>query len=140
MGKKTIIADLRKKIEEKEKELGDTFEAKYNAGCSLLLDKYTPYDIPTIRKKDTLIGLAGKLLRLKTDITKGAEFLGEEIKPAINGFTIDEWLEDIKTRMGVITFIEKKKQIEAWKIKLNALLTEEEWREIEIKKLQAELE
>jgi len=141
MGKKSIIADLRKKIEEKEKALGTGITVGYNAACSLLLDKYTPIDISTIKSKTRLAVIAGKLLRLKEDYEAGIKAL--ELKPVsykINGFTVDQWLEDIKARVKILSFVEEKAKIDAWKAKLDTLLTEEEWRELEIDKLRKELE
>ncbi len=141
MGKKSIIADLRKKIEQKEKELGDSLKVSYNAGCSLQLDRYNTVDITTVRNKYTLAVLAGKVIGLKETFEKGAKALGlSDAKFKISGFTADEWLEDIKSRAELLDFIEKKQQIDIWKAKLDSLLTEDEWREMEIDKLREELE
>ena len=140
MEKSTIIADLRKKIEEKEKELGTSMSAGYHSAGPIILDKYTPVDIPTVKSKSRLVFIAGELLKRKDVIKKGAKFLDITPDYTLNGFTLNEWLEDVKTRMEVLTFLENTAKTAEWKARLESLLTEEEWRELEIAKLMDELD
>jgi hypothetical protein len=114
--------------------------AGYHSAGPIILDKYTPIDIPTVKSKDRLVYIAGELLKRKDVIKKGAEFLDITPDYTLKGFTLDEWLEDVKTRMEVLTFLENTAKVAEWKARLESLLTEEEWREMEIAKLMDELD
>jgi len=138
--KNSIIASLRAKIEEKEQALGAASSAGYHAACSVIIDKYNPVDIRTVTSKHALVSLAGKLIAAKEAYAAGAELLKTSATLTIHGFTVDQWLEDIQTRFTQLTEMEMRAKIEVWKTKLNTLLTEDEWRELEIEKLEKELD
>jgi hypothetical protein len=140
MEESTIIADLKKKIEEKEKELGTSMSSGYHSASPIILDKYTQVDIPMVKSKNRLVYIAGELLKRKGIIKEGAEFLDITPDYTLDGFTLNEWLEDVKTRMEALTFLENTAKITEWKARLDSLLTEEEWRELEITKLMDELD
>ena len=57
-----------------------------------------------------------------------------------NGYSMDEWEEDFKTRIKAITWSEKKKVLDSTKTKLNQLVSEEARTEMELDSIKALLE
>jgi len=42
-----------------------------------------------------------------------------------NGYTLDEWCDDFKTRLSVVSWESKKKELEAAELKLKKLVSED---------------
>ena len=82
-----------------------------------------------------------KIVKQKeTAFKEACRRLGVKAEFKWNGYSMDEWEEDFKTRIKAITWSEKKKVLDSTKTKLNQLVSEEARTEMELDSIKALLE
>ena len=143
MTKKPLtIEALKAKIAEKQNALESVDNLKYNANSPLRLNQYVILDIPVVRNKRDLVNAAGMLVNMKNQHRLGEKALKvkERTMFVISGFTAEEWIEDLGTRLLVLDYMEQVEQIKVWNKTLDALMSETEKRAAGLEALAAELE
>lgn len=125
------IMDLKKKIEEKKatiKKSKKKFQPITN--CILNIEGKT-WNIHTLNKG----GLRETLLLLNI-YRMSAEDLGilEEYK--MSGYSLEEWMEDIKSRLSILSVAEEENKLKALESKLTQLLSEDKKTELEIEEIE----
>ena len=124
---------LKKDIEMKRKELAD----KNNrfvpvTNCLLVLDKVT-YNLHVDSSELLLIRL--------NMMAMSAKDLGMDIsKIVISGFSLEEWIVDIKNCIEVQKYKKKKKKLDSLEKELTALLSDDKQTELQIDALAAMLD
>lgn len=127
------IMQLKQQIEKKRNEL-----AEHNnrfvpiTNCLLVLDKVT-YNLHVeasemLLIKLNMIAMSAKDLNIDTS------------KLIISGYSLDNWIEDVKSNLEVQRYKKEKSDLNALEKKLTALLSEDKQTELEIDKLAALLE
>lgn len=139
MAKKVVSNDekisiLLSKIEERKKELKSIESPKYVTNMIFSGEGYNNHNLNSL-SFDGLVELTAFLLRRKEEVTKAEEFLGVKMRnPLIfgNNFTIDQWLEDVKTRIKYMDINLIKSKLKADEDKLTKLYSEEKKKSIDI--------
>lgn len=127
------IMQLKQQIEKKRNEL-----AEHNGrfvpitNCLLVLDKVT-YNLHVESSEMLLIKL--------NMIAMSAKDLGiDTSKIIISGYSLNDWIEDVKSNLEVQRYKKEKNDLNALEKKLTSLLSEDKQTELEIDKLAALLE
>lgn len=128
----TIIA-LKNKIAEKQVALGN--KPRFAPRTSCILDfNGNKYNF-NVCGKDTLTLLMCEL----HSIALAAKDLEITDSIVVSGFPIADWIADIKDKLSVIDYANKRTELMAFESKLNALLTNDTKTELEIAEIAAML-
>lgn len=124
--KDEVIKELYYKIQSKKNEI-ETSSAKpyWVTNCAFKYDSKSNevINIQTSSDKGTLIHIAGWLIHQEELYYKGLKALDlkeEEYKWL--GFTTEQWITDINTRISKITLGDKKKELKVLEDKLDKIL------------------
>lgn len=124
------IMQLKQQIETKRKELAnrsDRFTPVTN--CLLVIDKVT-YNLHVE---------SSELLLIKVNMmAMSAKDLGLDIsKVIISGYSLADWLDDIKNYMKVQSYKDEKRKLNQLERQLDALLSDDKRTELEIDSIAA---
>lgn len=101
------------------------YEADFNYPAT------TTINIQTVNDIDVLVNIAGWLTLQEERHTKGLEKLNLPSKPYTwLGYTVEEWVADISTRISRLSLADKKKELAILESKLKAILPPEFEREL----------
>lgn len=96
-------------------------------------------DIITERNEHKLISILGFIRERAASFKVGAEEVNSELTFTWLGFTADEWASDIKTRLSILQITKKRTELAELEKRVNAVMTPELRREMEMKALEAVL-
>ena len=85
--------------------------------------------------KDTLLLIAGTLLYREEIYAKGVEALGVKSKFTWLGYSVEDWMTDLKLRMNKLELSTKKAELAKLEKKLNAILPESLRVQIELEEI-----
>lgn len=125
-----VILELKKKIEEKKKQLkaADRFTPVTN--CSLNLNG-TRQNL-NVAGKEILVNLLVNLNALKMS----AESLNLLDQFKIDGFTVKDWMQDVQTKLTMVDRKLEEQRLKALETKLHNLLSVDKKVELEIEDLR----
>jgi hypothetical protein len=84
------------------------------------------FNINTIAEPQKLVEALSYLLSKQSFNDTAANMLSVPTKTLQwNGYTMDEWCEDFKTRLSVVSWEIKKKELEVFELKLKKLVSED---------------
>lgn len=88
-----------------------------------------------------LIKIVAFLQNREKSYNQASKDLGVENAPEFtwNGFSVADWIEDVKMRINKIQIADKKKKFETLEARLNAIISPELRAEIELEKIANEL-
>lgn len=119
------IMQLKQQIEAKRKELA-TKTSRFTpiTNCLLVIDKVT-YNLHVE---------SSELLLIKVNMmAMSAKDLGLDIsKVIISGYSLADWIDDIKNYMNVQSYKDEKRKLERLEKQLDALLSDDKRTELEI--------
>jgi hypothetical protein len=129
-----IVLALKKQLEDKKKELIDisTFKAKTNLVLTLFGSRYNL----NVSSKDDIAVILGHLLTIKGTLLKSESQITE---PKIEGFTLSDWIHDLKGKYAACEIKEKKNELEILQKKLDKLISKELSDQIELAEIIAKL-
>jgi hypothetical protein len=130
----------KKKLEVEAAE--DTSKKKWLTNCSLpsIFGNTQPINIQT-QTESALVELLADLLIHDEYLKKSAELLGcKSTNGAWGGFPIADWIEDFKTRAAKIQLASKKSELAQLEKRLDAIVSVEQRREMELKAIMESLE
>jgi hypothetical protein len=125
------ILELKKQIQAKKEKLGKTKRFAPVTNCSLELNGQRT-NIQTLMSKD-LVAIMVSL----NSLLLSAKDLGVEDEYEINGYKVQEWMDDVKARLDILS---RKKEEQALKLmegKLLKLLSERKKVELEIDEIES---
>lgn len=98
-------------------------------------------NIKVISNIRDLIVIAAFLKERETNYVNTAKELGVESPPPFTwgGFSVADWLEDLKTRIAKIQIATKQEKLAALETRLDAIISPELRRELELAKIAEEL-
>lgn len=135
------IKNLLAKVEAQQLALGSKPRAAWRTNGIFKYDGTNHFNLNTVAEPKPLVDALAFLLGAKAQVSEACKQLGvSEIEFKWNGYTYGEWLEDFKTRLSVVDWEAKKKQLEATKAKLSTLVSEEARTEMELEAITKSLE
>lgn len=136
--------DLIKEVNKRKAEIAKLERPNYKTNCTFtyiegnltgLINIHVESDV----KK--LVSIAGFVLDQRESFRRAAEKLQIDRVPDFtwNGFSIEDWLNDIQTRINKIQISTKKKNLETLEERLNKIISPELRAEMELEAIAGEL-
>lgn len=132
------VMALLQKVRQKKEAIKTQKRPQWKTNCSYALreNPNQRINIQTVRDEDKLLDLAGGMLLDVEYKQKAADKLGLEFNQTINGYSHEDWLEDIQTRANMLKVEKEKREIEELDRRINKLVSSEQRREMELRELQ----
>lgn len=130
------ILELKKQIEKKKEEMGGSSKFNPATNCILVLDDKT-HNLNTLNKESAILLLA-KLSSLVTGLATldKAYVLNYCDDFSIGGYHINDWIEDVQSKLGTIKFKEEQTKLKQMEDALSKLLSEEKSIELKINEIE----
>lgn len=128
------ILKLKEQIAEKKSAIGKAKRFAPTTSCSIELDGLR-YNLHAATREQ-LVFLACKLDALATS----AKSLGLSGECVVSGFTVEDWLGDIKSRIAVLAQKDEEHKLQAMEAKLTKLLSNDKKTELELDEIASLLE
>lgn len=95
-------------------------------------------NLRTVTSLPTLISIVSFLMDRQNSYNTAAQILGVDDAPDFKwcGFTVKEWTEDVKTRVGKVQLDQKKRQLEALESRLEKIVSPELRAEMELQAIE----
>lgn len=120
-------------------ELKTQIAKSWKTTCTLrLIGATTPTNVQTA-SVETVEECAQHLCMIESARRAAAARLDLPVKMVVQGFTIDDWFDDLQKRLAVISIREEEKQLDQLEQRLNQVLSPEERRRLEVELLSREL-
>lgn len=124
------IMELRTKIEAKQKEIGKKERFIPVTNCQIEVDGVR-HNIHTFDRKKSIT----LLVKLNSLLTSAKE-LGFEEEYDISGYKINEWIDDLKTKIRLLEKDVEQKKLDTLEAHLHKLLSEDKKVELEIDSIE----
>lgn len=137
------IKDLFILLEKKRNEIKKIERPSWITNCSFsyTADRGNAINIHVVSDEAVLIDMLAFLMQKEEYFTKAASqlILSKPQSFKWNGYTVNEWKEDIAMRINILNVSKKKLQLTEMENKLNSLVSPEEKRRLEVEALAAAL-
>lgn len=131
----TKLGQRKAKVAELKAQTGKSWKT---TGSIRLLGASTPTNIQTA-SADVVDEVALNLCALDAARIQASARLGREITPKVQGYTLDEWFNDLAKRLATINIRTEEAELATLEARLNQVLSPEERRRIEVEMLAKEL-
>lgn len=139
-----MVLELLKKVEEKKKQIGNAERPQWETNCSF---GYSPeintrINIQVVRDLEVLVEIHAFLTAKKTYHNNSLTMLKLTEKEAPfkwMNFTYGQWVADIETRINGLRIKAKKDELAKLEERVNALVSPEQRRALELEKLVKEI-
>jgi capsule polysaccharide modification protein KpsS len=138
-----MVLDLFNTVKAKQKEIAVLQKPQWVTSCTIGYNPEVVTDrmnIQTVSDINKLINLYGFLLFQVEYHNRACEALNVIIKFKWMGYTFQEWEKDIKTRINQIGVAAKKSELAVLEKRLDALITLDQRRVMELEAISKELE
>jgi len=139
--KKTL--ELIEEVNRRKAEISRLERPNWATNCSFSFSAGNSGGVTNIHvcsSVTTLIDIAAFLRERKRAYEEAASALEVEAPPFVwDGFSVEDWLADIKTRIDKIQIAAKKKKLETLETRLNSIISPELRRELELQRIEDEL-
>ena len=121
------VQKLFEKVQAKKADIAKAERPNWETNCAFRADPDSSksVNIQIVSKVKDLVAIMSFLLREESFHKKACDELGVDVKFEWNGFTIDQWKADLKSRAHKIDISKQKKELEALETRLNALVSPE---------------
>ena len=134
------VQKLFKIVQEKKAEIAKTEKPSWETTCSFRFNPTSAAEdtnIQTVNNVADLVRIAAFLIEKEAAHQKANEALGTSVKFNWIGFSLAAWLTDLKTRVNKVEIAKKKKELETLETRLNALVSPEMRRKMELEEITA---
>lgn len=130
---------LIKLVEQKRKEIKQAESPKWKTNLSI---PYMSRNVNLNVESDVnnLASIVGYLLIMEECHNRGCKELGLELDYVYNGFSVQDWISDIKHRINKIQINEKRAQLDVLEKRLNNVISPELRAQMELDAIATELE
>lgn len=137
-----VVNKLFAKLQEKKKILESLEKPQFKTNLSFgySTESSTRTNIYTVSDTDVLVSMAAFLMERAKMHKEASDLL--EVKSDFKwlGFSLEEWLHDLKTRASKINIDAKRKEFKQLEDKLNTLVSPEQRRLMELEAISKALE
>jgi hypothetical protein len=139
-----VVLELLKKVEEKKQQIGNAERPSWITNCSFGFDpnNNARINIQVVRELEQLVDIHAFLSTKYESYQASLKDLKLTEKDAPFkhlGFTFDQWVADIETRINGLRIMAKKDELAKLEERVNALVSPEQRRAIELEKLVKEI-
>jgi hypothetical protein len=133
------LFDVLTKQQEAVKEAEKETKAPWKTNCAFLTASINPTNIQTASEV-TLVKLHAEMFSIQSQRFRSAEILGCTTTEDWYGYSYDEWTHDFKKRIAIINLKAKKDNLAALEKRLDAIVSPEQRRALELSNIMKELE
>lgn len=135
------VQELFKIVQIKKAEITKAEKPNWVTNCSFSYNRDSSYrmNLQTITDLDELASMLAFLIDWDDSQRKALEILGITGSLKWHGYTLEEWKEDIQTRVNKIQISEKKIELEILEKRLNSLISPELKAEMELADITKQL-
>lgn len=119
------IQEYRSLVESKREQLGQKPKMAYITNALIPLNDNDRINLNTLSTEEACVDVTRSLLMRRSFDKLANRLLGTNVESKIGGFTVHEWIKDIKLRVQAILWEKKKKQLTAMDTKLKALMSDD---------------
>lgn len=121
------IREMFAKVQKEKAEISKAEKPNWKTNCSFGFerDSSNRRNIQTINSIDELVNILAFLIKEEGAHAEACKKLEVESTFTWMNFTVDEWAEDIKTRISKIEIVKKKERLEKYETILNKNLSQE---------------
>lgn len=138
------VLDLLVKVDQKKKEIAKAkIRPSWKTSCTFGRDPASAQDrinIQTVREPRKLVEIFAFLTSQQEELKNAAQELGVDFDETWQNYSINDWKDDIRTRIGQLMIEKKQKELEELDGRVNRLVSPEQRRVMELKALQQELQ
>lgn len=138
-----LVLELLAKVEAKKKQIGNAERPAWLTNCTFgyNTETNTRINLQTVKDVEVLVEIYGFIADKRDSFNKAANELGvwETSTFKYLNFTLDEWKADIKTRLSQLQLKIKRDELAKLEERVNALVSPEQRRELELAKLLEEV-
>lgn len=140
-----VVLQLLAKVEEKKKQIGSAERPSWITNCSFGFDPNNSnarINIQVVRDLEALVEIHAFLTSKYGHYQASLKELGIAEKEAPFkwlGFTFEQWVSDIQTRINGLRIKSKRDELAKLEERVNALVSPEQRRKIELEKLMKEI-
>ena len=131
------VLALLKEVEAKRNEISKlSNKINYETRLTFALPDGKQINLNTVTDVNKFIYYFSIIKNHIDSIGSAAKLLGvEEFDNKFEGFTLDEWASDIKTKIGLINIKQLKEDLKIKEDKLNGIISEDKKKELEFEKI-----
>lgn len=122
-------------VQQKKAEIAKTEKPSWKTNCAFRYRPNIPAidaNIQTITKVAELLEIAAFLIEKESCYQKANEALGTDVKFKWLGYSLEDWMADIKTRVNKVEISKKKEELEKLETRLNSLISPEMRNQMEL--------
>lgn len=137
-----LVQELWDKVQQKKAEITKAERPSWKTNCSFGFTEDTAQRINlqvTANVKD-LVKILAFLIDRKQSFDLASSTLGVKVKFEWLGYSFEDWKSDLMTRATKIEISKKKSELETLESRLNALISPELKRQLELEAIKKELE
>jgi len=133
------IQDLFKVVQAKKAEIAKAEKPNWETNTSFGYDPESSsrQNLQVLTKVEDLVRIMAFIIEKEEFHEKANYALGTTVKFNWMGFTVAEWMADIKTRISKIEITKKKSELEKLETRLNAIISPEMRRKMELDEITA---
>jgi len=146
MAKKTTddaVMELLVRVAKKKEEIKKMkIRPQWKTNCTIGKIEDSTHDrvnIQTVRNEGVLMSLYAFLLQQEKLLNTASEELKLEYNGSWQGYSIDDWKSDLKSRANQLLIDKKEKELQVMDNRVNKLVSPDQRREMELEALQAML-
>ena len=133
------VQKLFKVVQAKKEEIQKAEKPNWLTNCSFGYDDEKRYNIQVVSKVSELVSMLAFLLNRSKTFDEAAAILGANTDFSWMGFSLEEWMSDLKTRITKIQISQKKKELEVLEARLSKLISPELRAQLELEEITKEL-
>lgn len=128
-------------VQQKKVDIVKAEKPNWETNCAFRSDinSSASQNIQILTKIEDLVAILAFLLEKEAFYQEANDQLGTKLKFEWQGFTLEEWRADLTTRIKKLEISKTKKELEGLEQRLNALISPEVRRQMEIDAITAEL-
>lgn len=124
-----------REINKQKAEISKIEKPSWKTNCSFsYTEGGTPFNLNVVADVSKLVSMAAFLINSENAYEEAKSRLDVSDAPAFSwlGFSIQDWLADIKARIDKVQIVSKKKKLEALEARASAIISPEKRAELEL--------
>jgi hypothetical protein len=136
-----IISELQEIVKSKKEEIAKAERPNWKTNCAFRFNKDLPSstNLQVCSDVEDLTSMVAFLIEKSNSYDKACELLEVKSKFTWLGYTLNDWVSDIKTRITKIQITVKKKELEDYEYRLEKLVSPQAKEERELNELMKKI-
>lgn len=137
--KDEIVQELISVVMDKKTQIEKAEKPQWLTNCVFtydVKDSSKKINIKTVSDTVELVNIASFIITRKNAYTEANTMLGTNVEFMWYGYTLEEWITDLKTRINQIEVTERRRELENLESRLDKLISKEKREEMELLEIQ----